>query len=193
MLLPFSNTARSALLVIDMQAFFFQQEERRRLLPATAGNINCLIGHFEAQSWPVVHVVSGYLADGSDWDIKMKAAGVPELIVGTPEAAILPQIDVREHHLTVRKTRYSAFFKTGLAEELARRGVERVVVVGAYTHYCVNATIFDAFAHDFVPCLIVDAVISHLPKEAEIMIDRMRRNGYHVFSTQEFIGLERPE
>ena len=191
--LPLSETARSALLIVDMQEYFFQKEERRRLLPQALENMNHLIEFFDAQSWPVVHVVSRYLADGSDWDLKMKAAGVPELIVGTPEADILPQISVHPHHLTVRKTRYSAFFKTGLADELSYRGVERVVVVGAYTHYCVNATIFDAFAYDFVPCLIVDAVISHLPDEAEMMIDRMRRNGYHVFSTQEFIDVERPE
>lgn len=56
---------------------------------------------------------------------------------------------------------------------------------GGYTHYCVNATVFDAFAHDFIPGIVTDAVISHLKQESELMIARMRRNGYHVMSTQE--------
>jgi len=63
--------------------------------------------------------------------------------------------------------------------------VARVAVCGAYTHYCVNATVFDAYAHDFVPCLVLDAVISHLPEESAVMIERMRRNGYHLLTSAE--------
>ena len=115
-------------------------------------------------------------------------AGEPELIEGTPETAILASIRVSEAHTILAKTRYSAFFKTDLADRLRRKKIARVVVVGAYTHYCVNATIFDAYCHDFVPCLITDAVTSHLTEESALVIERMRRNGYHIFTTAEFIA-----
>jgi maleamate amidohydrolase len=141
----------------------------------------------------VVNVLSAYKADGSDWDLKMKAAGKPELIEGTAEADLLPGIMISKNHLTTVKTRYSAFFKTALAETLHTAQIDRAVVVGGYTHYCVNATIFDAYCHDFVPCIITDAVLSHLPEESEVMINRMKRNGYHVFTTREFINNESPE
>lgn len=187
MLLPLPKNARSALIVVDMQVFFFQKPDRRQGLEQVVENINRLIDCFDARSFPVFHVTSGYKADQSDWDLKMKSAGVPELIEGTPETAILPQINVSRHHTKVVKTRYSAFFNTPLAELLKAQKIKRVVVTGGYTHYCVNATIFDAYGYDFVPCLITDAVISHLKDEAELMIRRMRRNGYHVFSTAELI------
>ncbi|HKJ27979.1 MAG TPA: isochorismatase family cysteine hydrolase, partial [Anaerolineales bacterium] len=141
----------------------------------------------DVRKWPVYHVVSQYKADGSDWDLKMKAAGVPELIEGTPEADILPAIDVESRHKVVAKTRYSAFFNTSLAADLQAENVDRAVVVGAYTHYCVNATVFDAYGHNFVPCLLADAVLSHLPRETELLVERMRRNGYHVKPTEAFI------
>jgi len=188
MRLPLSPHARSALLIIDMQEFFFCQPERRRNLESVTDNINRLIVYFEAKSQPIVHVITCFKADGSDWDLKMRASEEAELIVGSPEAAILPQIMISPNHQTVVKTRYSGFFKTNLAEILHEEKVERVVVVGAYTHYCVNATVFDAWCHDFVPGIVTDAVLSHLEQESEVMIERMRRNGYHVGTMEEYIS-----
>ena len=188
MILHLPSHARSALVIVDMQEFFFRKPERRHRLEEVVANINCLVSHFEVAQSPIVHVVTGYQSDGSDWDLKMKASGKPELISGTAETAILPQIKVADYHLILTKTRYSAFFKTNLAERLKEQGVAQVVVVGAYTHYCVNATVFDAYSHNFVPCLITDAVISHLEDESRLMIERMKRNGYHVLSTLEYLA-----
>jgi len=186
-----SKDARSSLIIVDMQNFFFRDAARRRNLEQAVKNINTLIKYFDARSLPVFNVLSGFKADGSDWDLKMRVTGQPELIVGSPEAEILPGIKISEHPRTIIKTRYSAFFKTDLAELMQALKIDRAVVVGAYTHFCVNATIFDAFCYDFIPCLITDAVISHMPDEAEIMISRMQRNGFHLFTTQEFItGVE---
>lgn len=186
-LLPLPALARSALAVVDMQTFFFQQPERRLDLENVVENINRLIAFFECRQFPVMHVITAYHANGSDWDLKMRMKGQPELIEGSPEAAILPGIHVSPAHKIIRKTRYSGFFKTNLAELLHAQHIHRLMVAGAYTHYCVNATVFDAYAHDFVPGLFTDAVISHLPDEAEVMIERMRRNGYHVARTEQFI------
>lgn len=187
-MLPLPPNPRSALIIVDMQAFFFRAEERRRGLEQVISNINRLIRWFNDHQLPVVHAISAYKADGSDWDLKMKASGEPELIEGSAEAAVLPDIHTTPRHLTVVKSRYSAFFKTRLAELLHEHSVDRAVVVGAYTHYCVNATVFDAYCHDFVPCLITDAVISHLPDEADLLVARMRRNGYHVMRTDGFLS-----
>ncbi len=184
-MLPLPPQALPALVVVDMQEYFFRTPERRINLERVLVNINLLSAAFGRQGFPVVHVISAYSADGIDWDLKMKASGVPELIAGSPEAQILEGLTVKKNHLMVVKTRYSAFFKTNLAETLRSRGVQLVAVCGAYTHYCVNATVFDAYCHDFVPGLIEDAVMSHLPEESQVMVARMRRNGYHVMTTAE--------
>ena len=186
-ILPLAQNARSALAIVDMQEFFFRKPERRKNLKQVIENINRLISFFEDHHLPIVHVITCYLADGSDWDLKMKITGEPELIEHSPEAAILPGIKVTPAHFVLKKTRYSAFFKTDLADLLKANNVQRLMVVGGYTHYCVNATIFDAYAHDIVPGIITDAVLSHLSDEAAVMIDRMKRNGYHIYRTIEYI------
>ncbi len=188
MLLPLPQDARSALVVVDMQEFFFRKPERRRNLETVVANINRLIEHFESRQLPVFHVVTSYKADGSDWELEMRAKGKAELIEGSPETAILRQVRVTDSHTLLTKTRYSAFFKTSLAKLLRAENVHRVVVVGAYTHYCVNATVYGAYYHDFVPCTITDAIASHLPDEAALLIERMKRNGYHVFSTDNYLA-----
>jgi NAD+ synthase len=187
-LLPLPLKPIDALLIIDMQEFFFHIPERRNGLPQVIQSINHMIQHFDMLGWPVVHVISAYQPDKTDWDLKMKASDTPELILGSPESQILPEINVQPGHWQVRKTRYSAFFRTDLAERLRKAGVSRTVVCGAYTHYCVNATVFDAYANDFIPALITDSVISHLPAETDVLLDRMRRNGYHLMRSTDYMN-----
>jgi nicotinamidase-related amidase len=185
--LPLPSGARTALLVIDMQVFFFRSPERRVGLEVVVANINRLIDHFDAAKLPIYHVITAYREDGSDWDLKQKLWGQCELIAGTPDAEMLSTIHRNPAHVIMVKTRYSAFHKTGLAERLAAQEVQRVLVVGAYTHYCVNQTIFDAFAYDFIPAVVTDATISNLPDEAERMLARMARNGYHLLRTEDIL------
>ena len=185
--IPLSANARSVLLIVDMQKFFFRLPERRVNLEQVVANINRLSDCFDAAGMPVYHVITAYQADGSDWDLKMKAWGLGELITGSEDAELLPEVHRAPGHFTLVKTRYSAFFKTDLAERLHDQEIQRVIVTGAYTHYCVNSTVFDAYAHDFVPGIITDAVTSHMVAEAEMMITRMRRNGYHVLTTEEYL------
>jgi nicotinamidase-related amidase len=186
LLLP--SEAVTALVIVDMQEFFFCRPERRTGLDGVIANINRLIDSFDKRGWPVVYALTAFRGDGADWDLKMRSSGKPELIEGSPETALLPDLSVRPHHYRIIKTRYSAFFKTGLLDILNRLALRRVMVTGAYTHYCVNATVFDAYAHDFVPGLISDAVLSHLPDKTALMVERMRRNGYHVLNTIEFLA-----
>jgi len=49
----------------------------------------------------------------------------------------------------IEKQWASAFFKTGLDEELRRRGVDSLVVTGLTTSGCVRATVVDGLQHDF--------------------------------------------
>ena len=192
MVLPVSETPRDCLIIVDMQNHFFRAPDRRYNLENAIHNINQLIDDFNTRGLPVYHAISAYKADSSDWELKTLASGQPEEdLEGSQLAEVLAEINVRSHHTILIKTRYSAFFKTDLAEQLQRQKIDRVVVAGAYTHYCVNATVFDAYCHDFVPCLITDAVISHRKSESAVMVRRMKRNGYHLFTTEEYLNTNR--
>ena len=59
---------------------------------------------------------------------------------------------------TVAHPETGAVAPTGLADLLASRGVERVVVVGLATDYCVKATAIDAATLGFDTTVLVDGV-----------------------------------
>ena len=56
------------------------------------------------------------------------------------------------------KWRYSAFFKTDLAERMRATGRDQLVLCGVYAHVGVLMTACDAFALDIQPFLVGDAV-----------------------------------
>ena len=58
----------------------------------------------------------------------------------------------------VTKHRYSAFFRTGLAELLAALGRDQLVVGGVFAHIGCLFTAGDAFSHDLETFLLADAV-----------------------------------
>ncbi len=187
MLLQFDPNSMTALLIVDMQKFFFTEPEMYKNFEEAVENINLASRACTLAGYPVFHITSQFKPDRSDWDLKMLEAGTPELIEGSEETDILAGIEVDSRHYRSTKTRYSGFFETNLADRLKALGVKRVIITGAYTHHCVNATVFDAYCHNFVPGILVDAVISHREAEANLMVERMRRNGYHVMTTAEFV------
>jgi len=70
-LLPLPENPRSALALSTCRVFF-RKPERQQNLGIVIRNINRLVGFFETRHLPVVHVITCYKADGSDWDLKRK-------------------------------------------------------------------------------------------------------------------------
>jgi len=58
----------------------------------------------------------------------------------------------------VTKYRYSAFFRTGLADLLAALGRDQLIVGGVFAHIGCLFTAGDAFSHDLETFLLADAV-----------------------------------
>jgi len=110
-----------ALLVIDVQRDVVANAVR---LNEVVANINLLISSARQSNVPVIWVQHSddYLVKGSDgWQI------VDELSPLSGEVKIY-------------KTRPSSFADTDLAEQLESRGIKSLIISGAQTDYCVNAT-----------------------------------------------------
>ena len=65
--------------------------------------------------------------------------------------------------LVIRKSRYSAFFGTALAETLRQRRIDTLVMGGLTTECCVDCTVRDAFHMDFQVFLAEDACAAYEP------------------------------
>jgi nicotinamidase-related amidase len=82
----------------------------------------------------------------------------------TRGAEFHPGLDVPGTAVIISKARdarrdaYSGFEKTGLGDDLRKRGVTRVFVGGLATDYCVKATVLHALERGFETFLLEDAV-----------------------------------
>jgi nicotinamidase-related amidase len=68
---------------------------------------------------------------------------------------------------------------------LRERGIERVVVCGLATDYCVNATVLDARRLGFETAVVVDAcaAVNLQPGDGEEALDAMRAAGAELTTT----------
>ncbi|QNA91057.1 nicotinamidase [Massilia sp. Dwa41.01b] len=88
----------------------------------------------------------------------------PHCVAGTAGAAFSDRLDFPPETVIVSKAdtadadAYSAFNGTGLAAKLRERGVERVVVCGLATDYCVLNTANDALENGFAVLVVPEAV-----------------------------------
>jgi ureidoacrylate peracid hydrolase len=101
-----------------------------------------------------------------------REAGVPVIFVrliseeicadGTPGAAFIgPQPQPGEAIVT--KSRFSAFARTGLAEDLRGGGIDTVVLAGLTTECCVQASAWAALEDDFEVLIAADACAAYDP------------------------------
>jgi nicotinamidase-related amidase len=134
-----------ALLVIDVQKDVVANALRAR---EVVNNINQLIAKARAAEVPVIWVQHSddYLEKGSEgWQF------VAEL---QPADA-----DVR-----IYKTHPSSFEETDLAQQLTRLGAKSLVITGAQTDYCVNATSNAGVELGYQVTLVTDA---HTTEDSE--------------------------
>ena len=83
-------------------------------------------------------------------------------VEGTSGAGYIgPQPQAGE--VVVSKTRYSAFSRTGLAEQLQAAGVDRLVLSGLTTECCVASSAWDGFERDFHIVIAADACAAYEP------------------------------
>jgi nicotinamidase-related amidase len=104
---------------------------------------------------------------------KARSAGVPVFLVqhdGSAEDDLVPDtpgwqfhggLQTSPHDVRIRKTTCDAFYRSGLEEELRRRGVTDLVIVGYATDFCVDSTVRAAASREFAVTVVADAHTTH--------------------------------
>jgi nicotinamidase/pyrazinamidase len=103
----------------------------------------------------------------------------------TPGAELHSALDRTKVHVVVDKGAdrgrpgYSAFEDTDLGGLLRARGVDRLVVAGLATDYCVRQTVLDARRRGFDVVVVEDAIrgVDVEPGDSERAIDEMKAAG----------------
>lgn len=134
---------KSALLVIDVQNGLCSGEEAAFDIDAVVARINDIAAKARAAGAPVIFIqheeLHGPLQFGSEaWQLYGPLA-------------------VRAEDSRVRKTATDSFHKTGLHALLQSLGVDRLVVCGLQSEFCVDSTVRGALAHGYPVTLVSDA------------------------------------
>ena len=150
---------RTALVIVDVQHDFLPGgslgvpagSEVVAPLVAAAAEADVVVASRDAH--PADH--ASFLGRGGTWPV--------HCVAGTRGAELHPEIASLPPDLVVDKATasdrdsYSAFDGTGLAGYLRSEGVDRVVVGGLATDYCVAATARDALAAGFATTVLAAA------------------------------------
>lgn len=160
---PVGLSSRDALVVVDVQHDFLPGGALgvpggdqvlppiSRLLAAARAAGTTIVA---SRDWhPANHV--SFVARGGPWP--------PHCVQGSDGAELSPALDLSGVTILDKGDdpdvdAYSAFDGTGLEQRLRTAGVERVVVCGLATDYCVRATALDALAAGFATVVVTDAV-----------------------------------
>lgn len=179
-----------ALLIVDVQRDFcpggaLPAQGGDRILPA----LNRAVADARAAGMPIYAsrdwhpaVTSHFAKDGGPWP--------PHCVQGTPGAEFHPDLALPGDAIVITKgdtpdgAGYSAFeghTSDGrpLADDLRRRGIDRVYVAGLTTDYCVKQTALDARRAGFAATVLMDAVagIDAHAGDVERALDEMTRAG----------------
>ena len=128
----------TALVVIDVQNDVVADGYRRDEVIA---NIASLIDKARAEDVPVVWVQHSH----------------DEMPVGSDGWQYVPELQRDDAEVLILKEYGDSFEATSLEDELAARGVGRLVIAGAQTDACIRSTLHGAFVRGYDATLVGDA------------------------------------
>lgn len=148
-----------ALLVIDLQEHFFEETPRlleTELLP----NVERLLLSARQIDIPIIHVVTIYKADQSNWPTVWREQGEIWCLEGTRGSRIRPEAKPAQGELVVEKSRFSAFHDTTLNDILSRQGIDTLIIAGYSCDVCLRFTTMDAYNRGYRTFIVEDATES---------------------------------
>ena len=132
----------SAVLVIDVQQGLCEGERAAFDCPATIERINAVTHKARLAGAPVIFVqhesTTGYLEHG------------------TPAWQLADGLQALSGDIRVRKTTPDSFLRTHLEELLRTQGVQRLIICGMHSEFCVDTTVRRALSLGFPVVLVAD-------------------------------------
>ena len=137
----------TALVLVDIQNDYFPGGKMSlENMDAAAANAARLLAAFRERRLPIVHVRHLSVRPGATF-----------FVPGTAGAEIHPAVAPRAGETVVEKNFPNAFRATDLEPRLRAAGADHVVIAGAMSHMCIDATTRAAFDHGFKCTVAEDA------------------------------------
>ena len=192
--------SQTALVVVDVQNDFTDRNGSlyvmggARVVPTINGQVEEALANeafvVYTQDWHPPHTPH-FQPDGGIWPVHCVAGtwGAefhPSLKVEGPAVRKGANGEDGYSGFTMRDPTTGETIPTELQDLLRKRNIERVVVCGLATDYCVNATAIDAANLGFETAVLTDAVraVNLKTGDSERAIDEMKRAGVQTWQTR---------
>jgi len=121
---------KTGLLIVDLQNDYFPGGKMPlHQIGRAADNAAELLSHFRSNKMPTFHIQH-------TWEDK----SAPFFVAGTPGAKLHKSIAPGPNEPVVVKHFPNSFRESRLEDELKKAGVQRLVICGAMSHMCIDAT-----------------------------------------------------
>ncbi len=142
--------SKSALLVIDMQNYFSS------FAFPIVENVCHLIKAYHKHKQPVIFTQHGHKKPEKDAG-QLFEWWLDHIITGTKDHKIIDILPRTRNDYVIKKTRYSAFYKSDLEHVLIEEDITDLIITGVMTNLCCETTARDAFVKDYRVHFISDA------------------------------------
>ena len=136
-----------ALLLVDIQNDYFPGGNMELVnIEAASSNARKLLDRFRYQGLPTFHIQHTF-----------KHPGPGFFLPGTPGAEIHESVDLLPGETVIHKHYPNSFRETDLLEQLQQKEIKTLVICGAMSHMCVEATTRAGADHGFKCTVVQDA------------------------------------
>ncbi len=190
---PKINPTKTALVVVDLDTGTVSRvgDEIVRFIPrvnAIAASLRAAGGIVAWVTTPIQRASDNFRAIYGDTLARMYEEEGAEYGVGQ---TLWHELDAQPQDIHAAKEGSSAFFpgKCNLHEQLQQRGVDSLLIVGAVTNVCCEATARDAVELDYKVTLVSDAMWGHKQGQHEATLATFFRNFGDVRPVDEILAL----
>ena len=167
---------KKALLLVDIQNDYFPGGRMELTgMEGAASQAQALLAAFRRRQWPTYHIQHVSTREGA-------AFFRPD----TPGVQIHASIAPRQGETVISKHFPNSFRDTGLKEQLAAAGVGELVICGAMSHMCIDASTRAAVDHGFSCVVIQDACATRDLKFAKTLIPARQVHGAFMAALASF-------
>ncbi len=138
---------KTGLILVDIQNDYFPGGRMELVeMPQAGKKAGALLSDFRRRNWPTFHIQHIAAQKGATF-----------FLSATEGAALHESIKPQGDELVIQKHYPNSFRETPLLQELERHDVKKLVICGAMSHMCIDATTRAAFDHCFDCTVVQDA------------------------------------
>jgi nicotinamidase-related amidase len=121
---------KAGLVLVDIQNDYFPGGRMELLGMEAAGSASgALLNLFRKRGWPTFHIQHISINPGATF-----------FLPDTPGAEIHDSVKPRSNDVLIQKNYPNSFRETDLYESIKKTGVQQLVICGAMSHMCIDAT-----------------------------------------------------